>query len=263
VNADVLVTYTSDLALVYARENVTAPYSSAVTAELDDEVESENFMAIYQYPVVPQYNKNLVSEDDMAASYEELADPKWKGKVGLVRGDGNWYFTLFDYLTTEKGMSVEEFEEIFSGIAANSRAFEGHGTASLVAAGEVPMLLNGFQLFTLNLAEENAPISSEPPIEPVAMLQFGAGMTTTAENPACAVLFSEWAITDGQKQVVDYNYYPVNFQALDEELPFSVEDRELAHMPVDSLTAEQFSEWEAAFENLVSGKENILPEYVR
>lgn len=264
VSADVLVTYTSDLAHVYSVEGVTAKYTSPVTAELDSaDLQSENFISIYQYPVVPQYNTDLVPESERPQSYADLAKPEWKGKVGLVRGDGNWYFTLFDYMTTEGGMSVDEFEEVFTGIADNSRTFDGHGSASLVAAGEVPLLLNGFQLFTLSLEEEGAPISSEPYLEPVGMIQFGAGMTTTAQHPACAVLFSEWLIQDGQNQIVDSNYYPVNLDALDADLPFSVEDHELAYIPIDSIDSEEFAAWETAFDNLVSGKGEVLPEFVR
>ena len=263
ISDDLLITYASDLANIYSVEGVTADYSSDITAELDEEVRSEQYISLYQYPVVPQYNTNLVSEDDAPRSYSDLADPKWKGKLGLVKGDGNWYFTLFEELTGEGGMSVTEFERTFKGIADNSRSFEGHGSASLVAAGEIPMLVNGYQFFTENLQAENAPVSSEPAIEPIAMMRFGAGMTTTAEHPACAVLFSEWSITDGQDVVVDHNYYPANLKAVKGDLPFSVEDHHLAHIPLDSVNAEQFSEWQDAFENLVSGKDDILPEYVR
>ena len=259
VSADVLVTYASDLSHVYREEGITATYASDVTKKLDAEgVQSENYTAIYQYPVVMQYNTDLVSKDELPTSYADLADPKWKGKLGLVRGDGNWYYTLHDALTSD-GMSDAEFEKIFKGIAANSRAFDGHGTASLVAAGEVPLLVNGFQLFTESLAAEGSPIASEPYLEPIVMLTFGSGLVASAEHPAAAVLFTEWIIAEGQQTIADNYYYPVNVDAIPGGIPFSVEDFELAHEPVDEIDAEEYGQWQTAFDNLTSGKADILP----
>lgn len=263
VRSDLVTTYADELSHIFGPLGVTAKYSSDVIEQVDERVQSENYIPLFQYAVVPQWNTNLVSEDEAPTSYADLADPKWKGKLGLVRGDGNWYFTLYDWFTNEGGMSPAEFEEMFRGIAENARAFDGHGTVSLVAAGEVPLLVNGFQSSGLPLIEDGSPIRQDPPLEPVGMLLFGLGMMTTAKHPACAVLFSEWAATEGQQTIVDIDYYPVNFEALSEDVPFSVEDYEVAHIPVDEVNEEEFGEWMTAFDNLVRGSGDVLPDFAK
>jgi hypothetical protein len=38
------------------------------------------------------YNTNLVKKEDLPKSYQELADPKWKGRLGIESKDDEWFY---------------------------------------------------------------------------------------------------------------------------------------------------------------------------
>ncbi|HEY7742745.1 MAG TPA: extracellular solute-binding protein, partial [Burkholderiales bacterium] len=40
---------------------------------------------------VAAYNTKLVRKDELPKTYEELANPRWKGKLGIEGGDANWF----------------------------------------------------------------------------------------------------------------------------------------------------------------------------
>src|SRR5689334_3328243 len=40
------------------------------------------------------YNTNLVKKADLPKRYEDLANPKWKGKLGIESDDNNWLMAL-------------------------------------------------------------------------------------------------------------------------------------------------------------------------
>ena len=40
------------------------------------------------------YNTNAVRKADAPKTYQDLLDPKWKGKLGIESDDGNWLMTV-------------------------------------------------------------------------------------------------------------------------------------------------------------------------
>ncbi len=69
-----------------ARENLLEPYSptwaSAVPAEARDS--AANWFGTYMTPEVIGYNADVVSEADAPKDWDDVLDPKWRGKV-LIR----------------------------------------------------------------------------------------------------------------------------------------------------------------------------------
>ena len=47
------------------------------------------------------YNTRMVSEEDAPKSYEDLLDPKWKGKIGMSNRSYIWYMGIMDLMGRE------------------------------------------------------------------------------------------------------------------------------------------------------------------
>ena len=82
------------------------------------------------------YNTKLVKKEDFPKSYQDLLDPKWKGRLGIEAEDLDWFGTVVKDLGEEKGLKL--FRDIVSTNGISVR--KGHTLlAGLVASGEVPL----------------------------------------------------------------------------------------------------------------------------
>src|ERR1044071_446043 len=59
---------------------------------------------------VQSYNTRLVKKEELPKSYADLAQPRWKGRLGIEAEDEDWFAMVITDLGEEKGLSV--FREI-------------------------------------------------------------------------------------------------------------------------------------------------------
>ena len=98
----------------------------------------------YHVVVVTGYNTKLVRKDEVPKSYEEMLQPRWKGKMVLDTQDADWFHTVLDYMGEEKGLA---FMKRLAQLAPEMRT--GHTLESqLLAAGEYSMspILYGYRV---------------------------------------------------------------------------------------------------------------------
>src|SRR5258708_14072703 len=87
---------------------------------------------------VQAYNTSLVSKEDLPRSYAELADPKWKGRLGVAPPANERSCGVLEPLGEESG--AKRFRDICAATGWSVRS--GHTLlANLVASGEVPLAL--------------------------------------------------------------------------------------------------------------------------
>src|SRR5260370_12029483 len=55
---------------------------------------------------VAAYNTRLIRSDELPKSYDDLLDPKWKGKLGIEADDSDWFGALMDQLGAERGLKL-------------------------------------------------------------------------------------------------------------------------------------------------------------
>ena len=55
---------------------------------------------------VAGFNTNLIRKEDAPKSYEDLADPKWKGKLGIEGENAGWFMTLAAVRGEEKTIDL-------------------------------------------------------------------------------------------------------------------------------------------------------------
>ena len=106
VAADVMETAGPNIEAV-TREKLLQPVETPVTAELMPEAFAKNRPWIVSRLTVftIAYNTNAVRKADAPKSYSDLADPKWKGKLGIESDDDNWLMTMSAAMGGEPGPS--------------------------------------------------------------------------------------------------------------------------------------------------------------
>ncbi len=222
--ADVFLTVDAGRLWRAQQANILKPISSstlnnAIPANLRDP--QGRWYGFSKRARVVMYSKSRVNPSELS-SYEDLADPKWKGKV-LIRSSGNIYNQSLVAAMMEAlgAQQTEAWGQKFVGNFA--RPPEGNDTAQIkaVAAGVGNVALaNSYYL--ARLAQSNDP-ADQKIVREVGMFFpnqrsrgthiniSGAGVVTTAPNQAGAIQFLEYLVSPEAQQmfVQGNNEYPV------------------------------------------------------
>ena len=152
------------------------------------------------------YNTNMVKKEDLPKKYEDLLDPKWKGKLGIEAEDWDWFSGVIGELGEAKGVKL--FHDI---VAANGISVrKGHTLlTNLVASGEVPLALTVYNYKAEQLKRKGAPIDWFT-FPPAIARPNGAGMMRNAPHPHAAVLYFDFTFTDAQAILLKRNFVPTS-----------------------------------------------------
>ena len=151
---------------------------------------------------VQAYNTNLVKKAELPKSYDDLLDPKWKGRLAVEAKDNEWYCGLMKHLGEEKGSKL--FKELVSKNGWSVRS--GHSLLNnMVVSGEVPLALTVYSYMTEQAKRKGAPVDWFT-IDPVIGRSNGIGVSKKPPHPNAALLFYEYMISDAQPLIVKMNY---------------------------------------------------------
>ncbi|MBY8339433.1 extracellular solute-binding protein [Streptomyces spinosirectus] len=160
----------------------------------------------------PAWNTDLIKPGQEPHSWEDLALPKYKGKVTLEVSDSDWFENVTKYWL-DHGKSQAEVDQLWKQIAANAKVAKGHTTMmQFLTAGQTPMEAMNYTYITDRAAEKGAPVTHLPKSGKSSIPAFGrpngVGMIKNAQHPAAAWLFYDWLLTDGQKELVKLGLTP-------------------------------------------------------
>jgi len=143
---------------------------------------------------VAAYNTKLVRREELPKSYDDLLDPRWKGRLGIESADSDWFGALIGSLGETRGLKL--FRDI---VAANGISVRSGHTllANLVVTGEVPFALTTYTFRTEQLKKSGAPLDWVA-IPPTIARFEGTGVARRAPHPHAAILFFEFLLTDAQ-----------------------------------------------------------------
>jgi iron(III) transport system substrate-binding protein len=189
------------------KEAFLYPYDGELRDKVRKEGQAEGWTASRFNVFVVGWNTNKVKPGQEPKSFEELADPKWKGQVSMEVGDVDWFAGLYKYYL-DQGKSEAEVKDLFTKIAANSKIAKGHTTqGELLSAGQFAITVSSYSHTIDKAADNGAPVSWHPasggPVQPILVRPNGVALMKTATNPAAAMLFADWELTEGQKILAD------------------------------------------------------------
>jgi iron(III) transport system substrate-binding protein len=189
-------------------QSILAPYEPPARARLVPGSSQDGWTADRINTFVVAWNTDRVSADERPRAWEDLAEPRWRGKIGLESGDFDWYKGLRDYWIAS-GRSEEETDRLFEAIARNAVVVTGHSLVlQLLASGEIDVVASAFRNQAESTAEEGAPVAWKPPVEPVFTRAGGVAVVRGTTHPAAALLFCEWLLDEGQTVVAEVGRDP-------------------------------------------------------
>jgi iron(III) transport system substrate-binding protein len=190
---------------------------------------------------VQAYNTKEVSKAELPKTWEDLTDPKWKGRLGIEQEDADWLAGMMGELGEARGTKL--FRDI---VAKNGMSMrKGHTLlAQLVVSGEVPLALTVYNYKAEQLKRKGAPIDWFA-IGTAIARPNGVGVARAAPHPHAAVLFYDFEISEeGQKILAERDFVPVNRKV---ETPLN----KLPLKFVDpSVTLDQYDKWTSLYQDI-------------
>ncbi len=156
---------------------------------------------------VQAYNTKLVKKEELPKTWEDLTDPKWKGRLGIEAEDSDWLAGIFGEIGEERGTQV--FQQIVKTNGISNR--KGHTLLTqLVASGEVPLSLTVYNYKAEQLRREGAPIDWFTIGNAIARPN-GVGVARRAPHPNAAILFYDFELSpEGQQIIADREFVPTS-----------------------------------------------------
>lgn len=202
--ADIVETNGPEMFFLQHKQNVLVPYrGSPYAAQIPKAYRFDAFTADRVDTFVIAWNTNLVK--DPPKTLADLADSKWKGKLGMEPTDVDWYAALFGYYTTaaKPRLSKAAATRMFTAIGHNSQLISGHTTlANDLASGQVSVVVDAHSQSIEALQMKGAPITFQPLVTPILSRPQGMGITYTTSHPAAALLWYDWMLSKGGQSVL-------------------------------------------------------------
>ena len=153
------------------------------------------------------YNPKLIKKEELPKTYQDLLNPKWKGKLGIEAEDADWFAGVVADIGEEAGLKL--FRDI---VATNGLSVrKGHTLlTNLVASGEVPLALTVYNYKAEQLKNKGAPIDWFVIGKNAIARPNGIGVARKSPHPHAAVLFYEFCITDAQQIFLQRDFVPTS-----------------------------------------------------
>jgi len=186
------------------------------------------------------YNTNLVKPEEVPAAYEDLAHPRWAGRVGLEGSDVDWFGAMVKFMGEEKGLGF------FRKLADNKPQIRSGHTlmAELVASGEIPLAATLYNHNIERLTVKGAPVKWKA-VTPTFGRPNAIGVARHAPHPHAAMMFADFMLSrEGQTILKERNRVPASL-SVDTHLnkfPF--------HMIDPVITLDENDKWEKLWSEL-------------
>jgi len=245
LGADVVETNFREMA-VMDQTGLLAGYTGAALNRVKDTGKFPHWTATRFNLFLPAWNTNLIKPGEEPRSWEDLADPRYRGKITVEVSDSDWYENLTKWWL-EHGRTQAQVDQLWAAIVANAKAAKGHTTMmELLGAGQTPMDAMNYSYITERAKNDGAPVSyrladgTNP--TPAFARPNGVGMLSGARHPAAAWLFYDWMLTEGQQVLVDLHLTP----STDVPGDTSLKGLTLAPFDVKTLTGDS-SAWDSRY----------------
>jgi iron(III) transport system substrate-binding protein len=162
---------------------------------LDAVYANQRFVGAYNLTLPIAYNTKMVSAQEAPKSWEDLADPKWKGRKLIIEAR----LVPFAMLGTEwgKGKATELTKKI---LGQQPLIVQGGTTVANALAGGQVSIAVGTYAFTIEGLKKQGAAVDWITVSPLPVLTSAEGVLKTASHPNAARFFAGWMGTpEGQK----------------------------------------------------------------
>lgn len=165
--------------------------------------EDGRMLTFYNLTYVLSYNTQLVKPDEVPRTWQDLLDPKWKGRI-IVEPRGN----AFAYLGLEWG--EQPLLDYLARLKAQQPVFVKGGTAvgQQLASGVAPLGIGAYGYQILQLKASGAPVDWAKSVSPIGTSSTSLFAMAGAPHPKAAKLFAGWLASEEAQSInTAHNYY--------------------------------------------------------
>lgn len=234
--ADVIQTVEFSMHL-FNRSGVLARYAPQSNSSYPKDFKEDGFWTtVYYNAYVTAYNTRMVPARQLPKTYDDLLDPKWKGKLLMEGTKADWFAGMLQIMGQERGLKY--MRELAK---QQPSPREGHELlAQLVVAGEGAFDINIPAASVERMKERGAPIDWTA-LGSVPAIMVGSGVATGAPHPNAAKLFLEFCLSrEGQKLMQTPGRHSARADFSNEQ---SAMLKELKIVPVNPALAEKLEEY--------------------
>jgi iron(III) transport system substrate-binding protein len=160
--------------------------------------DSQNYwVSLYSGYNVIGYNTNLVPKTEAPKNWEDLLNPRWKGKLAMDNEEYFWHAGMLKHWGQERGRQYME--------ALNQQGLQfrsgGHGLlADLMSVGEFPIIVVVYPDRIEQMKAKGQPVDWVKTADPVLVNLAPVGIAAKAPHPNAAKLFMNYSISkEGQE----------------------------------------------------------------
>jgi iron(III) transport system substrate-binding protein len=239
-----------------AKENLLAPYiptwSNAIAVEGRDA--QDMWYGTYLTPEVIAYNTDAVKREDAPKDWDEVLDPKWKGKV-LIRdpiasGTMRAIFGAIVARSVAKTGSPEEGYQWLRRLDANTREYVLNPTILYQKIGRQEGVITLWDMPDIATLQQRfqIPVDYIIPSSGTPLLVDGIALVKGSKHPAEAKLYYEFVTTPEALKAAAEKFLriPARTDIPQADLPKWIQEAnaKIKPMPVDrKVMAEHLNEW--------------------
>lgn len=156
------------------------------------------------------YNTKLVPAGTQPKTWQDLLDPKWKGKIAWrAKSESGALLFITNLRLTMGEKKAEAYLKKLSKQGVINFSGSARTLVNRVVEGEYPIALNIFMHHPIISRKKGAPVDSQP-MEPVPSINGTMMIPKGVKHPHAAMLFVDYYLSaEGQKVLRKARYFPV------------------------------------------------------
>jgi iron(III) transport system substrate-binding protein len=182
---------------ILIKEGVSHPYT---TPDVQRYVRGSydpkgHWYTMYMLTTALVHNRNLVKPGEAPKTYQDLLDPKWKGKM-MFDPEAAFIMAAMEHV-----WGKEKARDYLARLAKQDLIFRRGTTltSQLIAAGEHPIAIAVNAETTAEMRDKGAPLGFSV-LPPRIIKPNGFFVAKNAPHPHAALLFTDWSLSEeGQK----------------------------------------------------------------
>jgi iron(III) transport system substrate-binding protein len=176
------------------------PYKTKETEAFPEKFRDETghfVCCTYVITNVIAYNVNAITKNEIPRTYNDLLNPKLKGKLGMEDSDAEWFSGLLSIWGKDR--TTNYFRALMKQDPSLRR---GHALLTqLTGAGEVPIAVNTYGFRVLEMRERGIPVDIVQ-ADPVIAAPRYAILAKRAPHPNAGQLFIDYLLSSEGQQVI-------------------------------------------------------------
>ncbi|MEO8189775.1 MAG: extracellular solute-binding protein [Acidobacteriota bacterium] len=251
-----------------AREALLQPYRPTWAAAIPPEARDSRdlYFGVYRTPAVIVYNSSAVSAADAPKDWDDLLNPRWKGKIiiryPLASGTMRAIFGLILARSIEKNGSPAQGFEWLKRLDAQTKSYEMNASILVQRIARREGLVTVWDLPDVLLEMTHSrDLAYVFPTSGTAVIDDAIGIVAGARHPAQAKAFLEWVGSpEAQRLAADKAYrLPARTDIPSAELPAWARDVQQKLVPARldwALLEREGAAWMSAWDREVRGRGN-------